>query len=73
MFALPPAIRATAGSSPPMVLTSSIASTYALVAIIATIHELRRRGGVGGLDGRIEFEQMTRAAFSSGSRPSAAW
>ena len=51
-----------------MVLTSSIASTYAPVAIIATIHELRRRGGVGGLDGRIEFEQMTRAAFSSGSR-----
>ena len=69
MFALPPAIRATGwvfGTL--MVLTSSIASTYALVAIIATIHELRRRGGVGGLDGRIEFEQMTRAAFSSGSR-----
>ena len=65
IFALPPAVRASGlvlGSA--LVLLMAAISVFTLRATIYAVRALRRRG-MGGSDGRIEFQQMTSAAYPS--------
>jgi len=64
MFALPPAIRSCGvllGSA--LAVLMAVVSVYTMGAIISTIQEMRRRGVASASDGRIEFNEMTGAAF----------
>lgn len=68
VFALPPAMRASGwllGSG--MVLVMSAVSLFTVRAIILSIQELRKRGVAAHCDGRIEFQELTTAAYPSAS------
>jgi amino acid permease len=68
MFALPPAVRETGWAlGCVMVVILAVVSAYTMCIIIGSIRALRERGGVGGPDGRVEFQQMTQAAFNGGA------
>jgi amino acid permease len=63
LFALPPAIRAAGWLlSSVMVVLLALVTTYTMVIIIRSIRVLRSRFP-DALDGRIEFQEMTAAAF----------